>query len=300
MTGVLVLAHYQAGTAEQERLEAALQRLRAERETELALTEHPDEIDDVLDRLDDRLLVVAGGDGSLHAALGRLHAREELAAATVGLVPLGTGNDFARGLRLPLDPAEAAELCLRGRPAPMDLLVDDADGIVVNAVHAGLGAEAAERSEDLKPTLGQAAYPLGALLAGVLDQTAELEVSVDGERVHAGPALMVGVLNGPYIGGGTALCSTARPDDGALDVLVVSATERAARVAFGAALRQGTHTDREDVAVHRGEMVTISGEPVRFDADGELSDRIASRSYTVHPDAWRLVMPAGRAPGWGA
>ena len=57
---------------------------------------------------DGREVVVAGGDGSLHAVVAALHERGELADAAVGLIPLGTGNDFARGVGLPLDPAEAA------------------------------------------------------------------------------------------------------------------------------------------------------------------------------------------------
>lgn len=296
MSGALVIANRAAGAAEEERLQAALRRLSAERETELVRTEHVGQLDEVLDRLDERLLVVAGGDGSLHTALGRLHAHDGLATTTVGLVPLGTGNDFARGLGLPLDPEAAAELCLSGRETPMDLLLDNADGIVVNAVHAGLGANAAERSEGLKPRLGQAAYPVGALLAGLADQGSKLTVTVDDERVHAGELLMVAVMNGSCIGGGTALCSDARPDDGALDVLVVRAVDRTARVAFGTALQQGTHTDREDVLLVRGESVAIVGEGVRYDADGELSDPVDFRTYTVWPDAWKLLVPPDGRP----
>ena len=64
----------------------------------------PGELDGVLHRAGCRSIVVAGGDGSLHAVITALHRRHELAERTLGLIPLGTGNDFARALEIPLDP----------------------------------------------------------------------------------------------------------------------------------------------------------------------------------------------------
>ena len=61
---------------------------------------------------------MAGGDGSLHAVVSVLYRRHDLARAVLGLIPLGTGNDFARGNDIPLDPAEAAAVVLDGEVAP--------------------------------------------------------------------------------------------------------------------------------------------------------------------------------------
>src|SRR5690606_38209198 len=139
-------------------------------------------------------------------------------------------------------------------------------GVVVNAVHAGLGAEAAERSDSLKGALGPLAYPIGALVAGVRESGWELEVTADGAVVHRGPALMVGVGNGPSIGGGTALFPGAAIDDGRADLVVVSAVGAAARVAFAAALRSGVHLDRDDVVARRAGEVVVTGDAVRHNA----------------------------------
>jgi diacylglycerol kinase family enzyme len=100
---------------------------------------------------------------------------------------------------------------------------------------------------------------------------------------------MVGVGNGPMIGGGTPLCPGALPDDGLLDVVVACATGPAARAAFGAALRNGSHVDRDDVVTARGTVVRISGDAVAYDADGELEDGVTDRTYRVEPGAWSLV-----------
>ncbi|MDQ3146790.1 MAG: diacylglycerol kinase, partial [Actinomycetota bacterium] len=148
-----------------------------------------------------------------------------------------------------------------------------------------------DRAESLKDRLGALAYPTGAVLAAVGGHGWRLAVTVDGtpldlpgERV-----LMVGVGNGPSIGGGTPLCPGAEPDDGALDVVVSCATGPAARVAFGQALRSGRHVERDDVVSARGQVVRISGDPVGYDADGELEDDVTDRSYRVEPGAWTLI-----------
>ena len=89
---------------------------------------------------------MAGGDGSLHAVIAALHRRNELADAVVGLVPLGTGNDFARGVGIPLDPEEAARVVVAGNVRPVDLIVDCLGEVVVNNVHIGVGAPASHNA----------------------------------------------------------------------------------------------------------------------------------------------------------
>jgi diacylglycerol kinase family enzyme len=290
--GFLVIANRAAGSADEESLAAAVARLERVAPVALARTGSDDEIDGAVERAGDRLVVVAGGDGSVHAVAGRMAARDLLGSVPLALVPLGTGNDLARGVGIPLDPPAAADLAASGVAArPTDLVVDDAGGVVVNAVHAGLGAAAAERASDLKDALGPLAYPLGALIAGARERGWDLEVEVDGRVVHRGPALMVGIGNGPSIGGGTDLFPGASVDDGWVDVVVVTAVGAGARVAFGGALRAGTHLERDDVLPVRGRAVVVRGEAVRHNADGELGEPVRERRYRVAPGAWRLVRP---------
>ena len=293
-SGHLLLASAHAGSTEEEAVEAARAVLADAGPVEVVSTATPDELDAALASCGDRRLVVAGGDGSLHLAVARLRARGELAERPIALVPLGTGNDLARGLGLPLEPAEAARLVLTGRPKPVDLLVDDAGGIVVNAAHVGVGAEAAQAAARVKPRLGPAAYPLGALAAGLRTHGWRLRVVVDGRVVADGHrrSLMVGVGNGRGIGGGTALLPTAVPDDGQLDVLVSYATGPWARARFGAALAAGTHLRDRDVRWARGRSVTVSGQRVGVNADGEVGDEVERRTWTVEPGAWSLLQPA--------
>lgn len=287
----LVVANATAGTAERERITAATDALATGGATELVLTDDLESLDQALAAIGDRTLVVAGGDGSIHAAVGSLWRSGALGTGPIGLIPLGTGNDLATGLDLPSDPVAAAQLCLEGQARTLDLIVTDADEVVVNASHTGLGASAAQESERFKETLGPLAYPLGALIAGVREAGWELTVTLDDKVVHQGRTLMVGVANAPSIGGGTRLVPPALPDDGQLDVIVVSAVTAAARVAFAAALRDGVHLDRDDVLHLRGARVTIAGEAIAHDLDGEITDDRHTCTYTVHPDAWQLLAP---------
>jgi len=290
--GLLLLTNASAGSGEADQVEAALTVLRGGAAVEVTACDGPDDLDRVIDGLDGRSLVVAGGDGSLHLAVNRLFEKGRLADVGVGLIPLGTGNDFARGLGVPLDPAEAAHACLAAGARRLDLATTDLGPVMVNASHAGLGAVAAEKSERLKPRLGPVAYPLGAVLAGVGEGGYQLAVAVDGEVVSDGPTLMVGIANGPSIGGGTELAPGALPDDGLLDVVVVTAVGPLARAAFGAALRKGEHLDREDVLHRRGREVHLTGDPVSHDMDGELLEGRELVTYSVRPGAWQFLAPS--------
>ena len=293
-TGYVVAANAGAGSASDEAVRQVADVLSAAAPTDVTATGSPAELDGLVAALGDRALVAVGGDGSLHAAVNALWRCGRL-DAPVGLVPLGTGNDFARGRGIPLDVVPAAEALVAGAPQPMDLVVVGDGTVMVNVAHAGIGAEAAEAATGLKDRLGPLAYPLGALWAGATHTGWRLAVEVDGAPVAPGgeeePLLMVGVANGCCIGGGTPLAPDARPDDGLLDVVVVAATGPAARTGFAKDLRAGEHPGRDDVRTVRGRAVRIAGEPVRHNVDGEVGDPLTEATYTVAPSAWTLLCP---------
>ena len=170
-----------AGSTDDERVDAAMAVLREGVDVRVEDSGSPADLARVLASREDRTVVLVGGDGSVHTAVATLHERGELSPdVRLALIPLGTGNDLARTLGIPLDPADAARALLTGRPRTLDLVVDDAGGVVVNAVHLGVGAEAAERATGLKDRLGKAAYPVGSVLAAAGTTGWHLHVEVDG------------------------------------------------------------------------------------------------------------------------
>lgn len=285
----LVVASPAAGNTDDSSLDAALEVLRTHGDVEIAESGSPDDLKAVLDRLDDRTLVVAGGDGSLHAVLQALHDRGELGSTTLALVPLGTGNDFARSLELPLEPGPAATAIVEGTPQPLDLLVDEEGAVVVNSVHAGAGASAARAGARWKERIGRAGYVVGAVVTAVRPPAVRVTVTVDGETLHRGSVLQVAVGNGVFVGGGTPLVPEADPGDGLVDVLVARPTRGWSRLAYAARLLVGRHHRHRQVLTRRGRQVEVRGEAFWCSADGELTGPHTSRRWHVEPSAYRLV-----------
>ncbi|GAA2209596.1 diacylglycerol kinase family lipid kinase [Nonomuraea monospora] len=292
MRRLLAIVNSAAGSADDEVVSEVLAVLAGHADTVEARIADPADLPAALAEHPERDPVVLGGDGTLHRLVEVLAERGELGTRTVGLIPLGTGNDLARALGVPLDPAEAARAAALGEPRPLDLLRDDEGGIVVNAVHLGVGVEAARTATPLKPVLRRFAYAVGSVIAGVRTKGVPLRVEVDGRVVADGRrrVLMAGIGNGRSIGGGTPLTPDAHLSDGLADVVVSFATGPLQRLLYGVLLRLGRHTGRPEVTAVRGARIRVSGPALHLNADGELAGPISGRTWTVEPRAWRLAV----------
>ena len=294
VTGLVVIRNAAAGSAHEDAVDAAVRTLREGADVEVVATSSPDDCEGAVASRGDRRVVVCGGDGSVHvivAALRRADALDE----PIGVIPLGTGNDLARAIGLPLDPVEAARVVLTGRPRRLDLLGDDDDGIVVNAVHLGVGAEAARQAASLKPRLGRLAYLIGGVSAGATSSGWRVTVRVDGTALVDGTVLQVGIGLGRSVGGGSPLTPDSVLDDRLADVVVSQAVGPLARLGYGLRLRRGTHVERPDVRTARGGTVEAVGEPFHYNTDGEVRGPVERRVWTIDPRGWRLIAPADPA-----
>jgi diacylglycerol kinase family enzyme len=292
MVGLLVITNASAGSADRDTVDAAVRTLRSGADVEMVATTSPEECDAAVAGRAGRRVVACGGDGSVHVIVAALLRADGL-ADPIGLIPLGTGNDLARALDLPLEPAAAAGVVLGGESRQLDLLVDDDGGVVVNAVHLGVGAEAAKAAAALKPRLGRFAYVVGGVRAGAAAAGWRIAVEVDGRTVVDGGTrvLQVGVGLGRSVGGGSPLTPHSVLDDGQADVVVSTAVGPLARLGYGLRLRRGRHVDRPDVLTARGTRVFASGEPFHYNADGEVRGPVDRREWAIHPGGWRLIAP---------
>jgi diacylglycerol kinase (ATP) len=299
----LVITNSEAGTSDKERLDAAIDLLSEGASVEVASTSSPGELDGVLHRAGSRRIVVAGGDGSLHAVVKALYRRHELSDAVLGLIPLGTGNDFARGTDIPLDPEEAARLVLEGEPRPVDLIVDEVGQIVVNNVHLGVSAHASLRGARWKERLGKVGlgkvnlgklgYPIGAFQSVLQPPYTRVRIEVDGELVADldRPVLMLSVGNGASVGGGTELTPEADPEDGKVDVMIARTQGGMAPLTYAWHLMRSRHHERDDVMYLRAKDVSVSGEEFYCSADGEIYGPERQRTWHVEPAAYSMILP---------
>lgn len=295
MSRLLAIANADAGTADDTAVDAAIEVLRSAHTVDVVHTSTPDDLAKALaDHPDVTGVVVLGGDGSLHAVVAALRAADRL-AVPIGVVPLGTGNDFAATLGLPDDPAKAAEVIVTGNVRPIDLVIDGNGGVVINAAHIGIGAEAAAAARPWKKALGPIGYAIGAVLTGAKGLTApgaRLRVTVDGETLsRKEPIIQVAIGNGRYVGGGAPLLPQADPSDGLLDVSVSYTESPRRRIAYAFSVRRGDHHRRDDVVYLRGTEVTVHGDALRCTSDGELTEPATHHSWRVEPAAVSVFTP---------
>lgn len=249
------------------------------------------------DRGTDRV-VVAGGDGSI--APTAVWAAD--AGVPFAVIPAGTANDFARALELPADRAEAVRLAADPRAALRPLELGRADGRpFVNAANAGLAVHAARRAQPLKRQLGPLAYAVGAVRAGAREHPIDVTVSADGTERFRGSAWQVIVAATGAFGGGSQI-APASPDDGVLDVTVITAGPRPGLVRRAFGLRRGTLHEQDGVVRVTGHDVEVTlpaGEA--WNVDGELCDDLTGDDgitpFTVEHHALRLVVPSAEEAG---
>jgi YegS/Rv2252/BmrU family lipid kinase len=291
---LLLITNADAGSADRDQVQTALEVLRAATDVEVAETSNPGELDGVLHRRGGRPVVVAGGDGSLHAVVSALHRRHELADTLLGLIPLGTGNDFARGAGIPLDPERSARLVVSGDQRPVDLIVDGLGEVVVNNVHIGAGAQASRNATKYKKVFGRLGYVMGAAKAAVRPPFVRLRVEADGEVVadFAHPVLMVAIGNGSRVGGGAAITPEASPEDGKMDLMVSFSVGPLARAGYAARFWRGRHHERDDVRYLRARNVIVTGQDFYCSADGEIYGPERQRSWTIEPGAFTMRLPS--------
>jgi lipid kinase YegS len=221
-------------------------------------------------------IIAAGGDGTLSEVAETLAHREESADAlpSLGLLPLGTANDFATAAEIPDEPLAALELIAQAPARPVDLLRIDADGKVwwcANVASGGFGTEVTvETDEGLKKVLGGLAYLVtGISRLGRIDPI-QARLRAPG-FAWAGGFIALGVGNGRQAGGGQVLCPEALIDDGLLDITVIPELSGEVASTFAALVKGGKRGALEQVAERvQAPWVEIDAEaPLTLNLDGE-------------------------------
>jgi diacylglycerol kinase (ATP) len=254
------------------------------------LTADERELADVLRGADGRRVVLAGGDGTVHA-LANLDLESLPAAA---LLPAGRANNIARALGIPVDWRAAAELAVRGRPAAIDALrvvTPERTLFAVEGVSAGFHAAARHRyNGENSADLAAGVRALAAELHGYRQRPVALRV--DGAPMFAGPAAQVFLSNLPFFGFGFRVDPVADPSDGRLEAFVLEAPTRREVVRLLASARAGNHLGRPGVSWTRATRAHLE-QPLPLVADAQPLG-VTTAVTTVAAGRLRLVAPEAR------
>ena len=237
------------------------------------------------------LIVLGGGDGSVSAAANDL-ARGQ---AVLGLLPLGTANDFARTMGIPDDLEAACATIGRGTIATIDLGLAG-DSHYVNVVTLGLGAEVAEAvSRPLKRLIGPLAYPAAAARAMLHYRPFSATLTFpDGDHREARfPRLLqLAIGNGRFYGGGAVVAPDAAIDDGMLDVYAIELHTWHELIGVAWTLKSGRHIYQDGVRSWRTRRVRIvTRPPLPVNIDGEVVDTMPEE-FSVARGALRVLVPS--------
>ena len=255
-------------------------------EVEILNTERPDHATELAAAAGDRLVIAAGGDGTVNEVVNGLSK-----GATLGILPLETANVLARELGLPLKPEDACERILTGTRSRMDVgVATDGEGTERRfACMAGIGFDAnvvREVSPRLKRYLKTLAFPLTALKVYLEDNLPKLHV-IDGDTTHV--AQLAIVANGHYYGGDFKVAEDASLTSGKLEVVLIEKVGRLLRADILARILAKSPLDRATKSFPAQDIRAKSaGTRVPVQLDGEVWGHLPM-TFRIEPAAIRVI-----------
>jgi diacylglycerol kinase (ATP) len=244
------------------------------------------------------LLVVVGGDGSVHEVVNGIAGGAE--GVDLAVIPRGTGWDFVRTYGIPRDLDRAVDVALGANVREIDAgsvtyrtwAGGEGSARFANVASAGISGAIAKRANESSKALGgKVSYYWATLAVFVGWQTGELRVTVDDET-RVGRMIDAMVCNGRYVGGGMMMCPDAEPDDGLFDVLLIGDVTKRDLLFVLPKTYRGKHLPHPRLELLRGRVVTVDAdEPLPIELDGEQPGTTPAR-FEILRRALRLRVPA--------
>jgi diacylglycerol kinase (ATP) len=238
------------------------------------------------------VVVAVGGDGTENEVVGGLMSIPSEKRPAFGLLPAGTGNDYAHLLGLsPRDPEGAARVLARGATRMLD--VGDVNGrFFANGVGVGFDGSVAENAATMTWMKGFPAYLVAVFITLAHWRNFGLTARVDGETLE-GRTLLAAIGIGPRSGGGFWLTPDARPDDGLFDFCRLGDFGKLEALRHLPKALTGKHVHLEKTTMRRAKEIVLSADrPITAHVDGNLLRGVACEEplvFRIHPGALRVI-----------
>lgn len=244
------------------------------------------------------MVIAMGGDGTVHEVVNGLMQVPDKTRPILGVVPVGSGNDFAHAIGIPLQSDRALVHALHGEPSVVDIgLMTDENGrqeYFDNSVGVGFDAVVTIRSHKLPLLRGFLMYLTAVIQTIILNhKPSNMKINADGEAWEQSN-LMVAVCNGPREGGGFMIAPDAKNDDGILHYMMIAKCSRPMMFRLVPEVMNGTHDRFDLVKMGTCQKFSLTSElPVYIHADGEIYTSFGSDLHSVEfeilPNALKVI-----------
>ena len=223
-------------------------------------------------------IIAMGGDGTLHEVLNGL---EDPARVRLGLIPCGSGNDFAAAAGIPMDPAAVLEIILKGEARFTDYM--ECSGVRgINAIGTGIDVDILRRYAKMKVLKGSAAY-LASLLLTVVSYKPKRFSEVVGDVPEPHEALIACAANGQSFGGGIPIAPRAALDDGLMDVVIIDGIKKIAIPrAFIMLMKRRVLELRQTLFKRQPRLTVRPDAPMAIQIDGEIYEDLPFDVELIH------------------
>lgn len=252
------------------------------------------------------LIVAVGGDGTIsEVAAGFFDDKGKALkpvkqAPALGIMPAGSGSDYARTIGIPRSSAIALQILQTGHTRTVDAGLVEFTGlngqrtkrVFINIADIGIGGEVVDILERQGKKLGAfLSYQIATLRGLIGYKNKNLEITIDKKQKFDGVYNGVIVALGKYFGSGMKIAPNAEVDDGLFDIVMLGNMSKLEMVAKMQKVRSGTHIFEKNVTVHRAKHISIKADSrALLDCDGEMPGECPAE-FTILPGALRVIVP---------
>lgn len=213
-------------------------------------------------------IVSVGGDGTLYEVINGIGGSKK---CSIGIIPLGTGNDFARTLGLPEDSNDALEKILEGKVSLIDI-GKYSNKYFLNIAGVGIDVEVLRETLKMKKIFkGRISYFLGVIKALISFKPIKCQIKID-DNILEKEIVLCAIGNGKYFGGGMKILPESVIDDGYLNICIVDKIPKIKFLWFFPKVYKGKHMSIKEVTMHKGKKVSIIPQDtsIWINVDGEI------------------------------